>query len=49
MNTSALIMMLVTVTIVVTVTAFYFYKAYTTPSTPIDDGMPEVITKPDFT
>jgi hypothetical protein len=49
MNSTALLMMAITFGIVILVTGFYFYKAFTTPSQPVDDGMPEVITKPDFT
>jgi hypothetical protein len=49
MNSTALLMMAITLGIVILVTGFYFYKAFTTPSKPVDDGMPEVITKPDFT
>ena len=49
MNTAALLMMVITFGIVIVVTGLYFYKAFTTPSKPVDDGMPEVITKPDFT
>lgn len=48
METSALIMMLLSETIVTVCTIFYFYKAFTNPQKPIEDNRPE-INRPDFT
>lgn len=49
MNTTAFLLMIITFFIVIAVTFYYLYKAITIESSPIDDGMPEVITKVDVT
>ncbi|MBK8846240.1 MAG: hypothetical protein IPO27_06580 [Bacteroidetes bacterium] len=48
MNTSALIMMIAAIGIVTMVTVFYFYKAFTTPPRPVEDGHGDVM-RPDVT
>ncbi|MBK7690253.1 MAG: hypothetical protein IPK62_14610 [Bacteroidetes bacterium] len=48
MNSTALIIFIVTLSSVTFITIYYFYKAFKTPIPPVDDDRPE-INKPDFT